>query len=104
MPSARSISMRVLGLAAGLALAASTGAVSAQSSPSIEVRVGQSVTFELPRRPMIIDSEDRQIATLVVLPDGHAQVTGVAAGHTRIIGRDIASLPMIFPVTVLAAP
>jgi hypothetical protein len=104
----RGIAWRALGLSVLLRL----GPAFAQNIPSeppaapvqiITVRVGETVTFMLPRRPMIINSENTDVATLVIRPDGAALVTGVSVGATRIIGRDIATLPMIFPVEVLAA-
>ena len=99
----RSSPLRVLGLAGCLAFGLSTGPAAAQTASGVEVRVGESVNYMLPRLPQIIDTEDHAIATMVVLPDGHARVTGIAVGRTRIIGRDISQLPMIFPVTVIPA-
>lgn len=91
---------------AGVAAVAAAGLqardASAQSG-GVEVRVGESVLFQLPRIAQIIDTEDHSVATMTVLPDGHARVTGVSEGRTRIIGRDLAQLPLIFPVTVTAA-
>ncbi len=99
----RSSFLRALGLAACVALGLSTGPAAAQTAGGVEVRVGESVNYMLPRLPQIIDTEDHSIATMVVLPDGHARVTGIAVGRTRIIGRDISQLPMTFPVTVIPA-
>lgn len=91
--------LRMVGL---LALSAAAGDASAQSS-AVEVHVGETVNFAIPRLPMFLDTEDHAVATLVVQPNGQARVTGVAVGHTRIIGRDFAEVPMVFPVTVLPA-
>ncbi len=99
----RSFAIRALGLAGCLALSLSGADASAQTASTIEVRVGETVSFALPRLVQIIDTEDHSIATMVVTPDGQARVTGVAAGRTRIVGRDIAQLPLIFPVTVVPA-
>ncbi len=76
----------------------------AQPAPAaVEVRVGETVTIDLPRPPMILGAEDESIARVVVLADGRAAVTGVAVGHTRVIGRDFAQVPLIYPVVVRAA-
>lgn len=85
----------VLPLALGASLA------SAQARP-LEVRVGDDTYLALPRQPRILGSEDDAIATVTVLPDGRARVHGVAAGRTRVIGRDFAELPMVFDVVVTA--
>jgi len=103
MMDRRSFAIRALGLAGCLALALSGADASAQTTTTVEVRVGETVSFALPRLVQIIDTEDHSIATMVVMPDGQARVTGVAVGRTRIIGRDIAQLPLIFPVTVIPA-
>ena len=79
------------------------GAASAQTTTTVEVRVGETVSFALPRLVQIIDTEDHAVATMIVTPDGHARVTGVSVGQTRIIGRDLAQIPLIFPVTVIPA-
>jgi len=92
----RSFAIRALGLAGCLALALSGADASAQTTSAVEVRVGETVSFALPRLVQIIDTEDHSIATMVVTPDGQARVT-------RIVGRDIAQLPLIFPVTVVPA-
>ncbi|TAK28513.1 MAG: hypothetical protein EPO40_13840 [Myxococcaceae bacterium] len=99
----RSFAIRALGLAGCLALGLSGADASAQTTAAVEVRVGETVSFALPRLVQIIDTEDHSIATMVVTPDGQARVTGVAVGRTRIVGRDIAQLPLIFPVTVVPA-
>jgi len=99
----RTFAIRVLGLAGCIALAMAGSEASAQTAQAVEVRVGETVSFALPRLAQIIDTEDHSIATMVVTPDGQARVTGVAAGRTRIIGRDLAQLPLIFPVTVFPA-
>ncbi len=103
MTDRRTFAIRALGLAGCFALAMAGSEASAQTAQPIEVRVGETVSFALPRLVQIIDTEDHAIATMVVTPDGHARVTGVAAGRTRIIGRDLAQLPLIFPVTVVPA-
>lgn len=103
MPTRRTFLVRALGLAGVVALAFSTGPAAAQNAGGVEVRVGESVNYQLPRLPQIIDTEDHAIATMVVLPDGQARITGVAVGRTRIIGRDISQLPMIFPINVIPA-
>lgn len=104
MPLHRSPLLRVLGLAGFVTLALSTGPAAAQTTASgVEVRVGESVLYQLPRLPQIIDTEDHAIATMTVLPTGQARITGVAVGRTRIIGRDISQMPMIFPITVIPA-
>lgn len=97
----RSFAIRAFGLAGCLALGLSGADASAQTAAAVEVRVGETVSFALPRLVQIIDTEDHAIATMVVTPDGQARVTGVAVGRTRIVGRDIAQLPLIFPVTVV---
>lgn len=93
----------VTGLLGFAALAWPGAGASAQTATDIEVRVGETVSFTLPRLAQIIDTEDHAIATMIVTPDGQARVTGVAPGRTRIIGRDLAQLPLIFPVTVSPA-
>jgi len=69
---------------------------------AITVAVGETVTFALPRQPQILGVEDPAIASLTVLPDGRARVTGRHEGRTRIVGRDNAQVPMIFEVKVVA--
>ncbi|MDB4929660.1 MAG: hypothetical protein JWM10_2144 [Myxococcaceae bacterium] len=91
----------LLGLLGLVGLA--TAPASAQTTSAIEVRVGETVSFTLPRLVQIIDTEDHAVATMVVTPDGHARITGVSEGRTRVIGRDLAQLPLIYPVTVVAA-
>jgi Flp pilus assembly secretin CpaC len=91
--------LRTLGFLGALALAAP--AATAQSR-AIEVKVGETVDFALPRQPQILGVENTSVATAVILPDGHARITGVSVGSTRLVGRDFAELPMIFPITVLA--
>jgi hypothetical protein len=91
----------LLGLLALVGLA--TAPASAQPASAIEVRVGETVNFSLPRLVQIIDPEDHAIATMIVTPDGQARVTGVSEGRTRIVGRDLAQLPLIYPVTVTPA-
>lgn len=103
MVDRRAFATRVLGLIGCAALAVTSGEASAQTTQAVEVRVGETVSFALPRLAQIIDTENHAVATMVVMPDGQARVTGVAAGRTRIIGRDISQLPMIFPVTVFPA-
>jgi Pilus formation protein N terminal region len=76
--------------------------VQAQAGDGVEVAVGQTTTIQLPRLPMMIDSENHAVATLTVLPDGSARVTGVAVGTTRIVGQDFASVPILFVVNVMA--
>ncbi|MFO0605493.1 MAG: pilus assembly protein N-terminal domain-containing protein [Polyangiales bacterium] len=84
-------------------LVGALAAVTAGAQPRpLEVRVGEEKTFPLPRQPQILGSEDPAIATVTVLPDGHAVVRGVSAGVTRIVGRDFGDVPMIFPVVVTA--
>ena len=85
-----------------LALATTATTAVAQQRP-IEVRVGETAEFTLPRQAMIIDSEDHSIATFELRPDGTAVVTGVAPGRTRIIGRDYAQMPFLYDVIVLPA-
>lgn len=92
-------SLRTLGFLGALALTAP--AATAQSR-AIEVKVGETVDFALPRQPQILGVENTSIATAAILPDGHARITGVAVGNTRLVGRDFAELPMIFPITVVA--
>jgi hypothetical protein len=99
----RGFAIRLVGLAGCAALALASGVAAAQTASAVEVRVGETVSFALPRIAQIIDTENHAVATMVVTPDGHARVTGVAPGTTRIIGRDLAQLPLIFPVTVLPA-
>lgn len=99
----RAFARCLLGLAGFGALAMAGADASAQTAHEIEVRVGETVSFTLPRLVQIIDTEDRSIATMIVTPDGQARVTGVAEGRTRIVGRDLAQLPLIYPVTVLPA-
>ncbi len=92
-----------LALAAPVALFALSAV--AQNSPDatpVEVAVGATVTVNIPRRPMIIDTENRAIATLEMQPDGTGRVTGVAVGDTRIIGQDFASVPILIPIRVVA--
>ena len=103
MINRRTFAVRLVGLAGCVALAMAAGEASAQTTPAIEVRVGETVNFALPRLAQIIDTEDHAIATMIVTPDGYARVTGVAVGRTRIIGRDLAQVPLIFPVTVFPA-
>ena len=67
------------------------------------MRVGETMSFALPRLVQIIDTEDHGIATMIVTPEGQARVTGVAEGRTRILGRDLAQLPLIYSVTVFPA-
>lgn len=86
-----------------LALRAARASAQSDASVGVEVAVGETVTIALPRSPMIIDSENRAVATFELLPDGTARVTGVSVGSTRIVGQDFASVPMIFPVRVIAA-
>jgi Pilus formation protein N terminal region len=69
----------------------------------IEITVGATVTVPIPRRPMIIDTEDHAIATFEMQNDGTARVTGVAVGRTRIVGQDYASVPILIPLNVVAA-
>lgn len=69
----------------------------------VRVKVGQTVKVALPRQPQIIGIEDTSIASMKVEGDGHALVTGLRPGKTRIIGRDFAELPIIIPVTVTSA-
>ena len=76
---------------------------SAQTPAEVAVAVGETVTFPLPRQPQIIGVEDPAIASLEVLPDGRARVTGRREGGTRIVGRDHAQVPMIIGVKVVAA-
>ena len=103
MTNRRAFTLRLLGLAGCVALALAAGEASAQTTQAIEVRVGETVSFALPRLAQIIDTEDHAVATMIVTPDGHARVTGVSVGQTRIIGRDFAQIPLIFPVTVIPA-
>ena len=70
------------------------------AAAGVKVKVGQTVTVPLPRQPKIIGIEDASIASMKVTDDGHAMVTGLRPGKTRIIGRDFAELPIIIPVTV----
>lgn len=79
--------------------------VSAQPSEltPVEIAVGATVTVPIPRRPMIIDTEDHAIATFEMQNDGTARVTGVAVGRTRIVGQDYASVPILIPLNVVAA-
>jgi hypothetical protein len=93
----------LLGLLALVGVAAAPAPAAAQSAQPIEVRVGETVSFALPRLVQIIDTEDHAVATMIVTPDGHVRVSGVAEGRTRIVGRDLAQIPLIFPVTVVAA-
>lgn len=99
----RAFTVRLLALAGCAALAMRGGAAAAQTSSEVEVRVGETASFALPRLAQTIDTEDHAIATMVVTPDGQVRVTGVAVGRTRILGRDLAQLPLIYPVTVLPA-
>lgn len=93
----RALPRLLLALALGVGLALVwTGAL----ADGVRVKVGKTVKITLPRQPQIVGVEDPSIATLKVLPDGHALVRGVRAGRTRIIGRDNAQLPFIIPVTV----
>jgi hypothetical protein len=91
-----------------LCIAGTTGLLSlcsivhAQADRGVEVAVGQTTVIQLPRMPMVIDSENHAVATLTVLPDGSARVTGVAVGSTRIVGQDFASVPIILVVNVVA--
>ena len=66
----------------------------------VKVKVGQTVKVPLPRQPKILGVEDPSIASLKVTPDGHALVTGLRQGRTRIVGRDFAELPIIIPLVV----
>lgn len=66
----------------------------------VRVKVGQTVKVPLPRQPKILGIEDASIASMTVTNDGHAMVSGLRPGKTRIIGRDFAELPIIIPVTV----
>ena len=91
-------------LAGVLGLLLVTAVAGAQPADAITVAVGETVTFALPRQPQIIGVEDATIASLEVLPDGHAKVTGRREGRTRIVGRDHAQVPMIFGVKVVAPP
>ena len=93
--------LRTLALLGSLAFALTTDAVSAQSR-AIEVKVGETVFFALPRQPQILGVENTAVATVAVLADGRAQITGVSVGTTRLVGRDFAELPMVFPITVTA--
>lgn len=96
---------RFLALATAAPLALFAVSALAQSSPDatpIEVTVGATVTVNIPRRPMIIDTESHAIATLEMQPDGTGRVTGVAVGDTRIIGQDYASVPILIPIRVVA--
>ncbi len=95
-----STSRRSFLVAVGLAALGGAGA-EAQPRP-LDVRVGEEKEFMLPRQPQILGSEDPAVATVRVLPDGHAVVRGVSAGATRIVGRDFGDVPMIFPVVVTA--
>ena len=104
MVQRRGFVMGLLGIAGCAALIGFGAEAVAQSAPeAIEVRVGETVSFALPRLVQIIDTEDHDIATMVVTPDGQARVTGVAPGRTRILGRDLAQLPLIYAVTVTPA-
>lgn len=89
--------------AAPLALAAPYAAAQSAEPTPVEVAVGAAVTVTIPRRPMIIDTEDHAVATLEMQPDGTGRVTGVAVGRTRIIGQDFASVPILIPIVVVAA-
>ena len=91
----------VLALLVAVPLALAASASRAQER-ALEVRVGDDAFLPLPRQPRIFGSEDEAIATVTVLPDGRARVHGVAPGRTRLVGRDFAELPMIFPVVVTA--
>jgi Flp pilus assembly secretin CpaC len=71
------------------------------SAAGVQVEVGRTVKIKLPRQPRIIGVEDPTIATLRLLPDGHALVTGRRIGRTRIIGRDFAEVPIIIKVAVV---
>lgn len=73
------------------------------TATAIEVHVGESTLFQLPRPPMIIGTEDPSIARVTVRPNGQVVVYGLTVGRTRIIGRDFAQRPLIFPVVVLEA-
>ncbi len=97
----RTFAIQALGLLGCIAMAMAGSKAFAQSTTAVEVRVGETVSFSLPRLVQIIDTEDHAIATIVVTPDGHVRVTGISEGRTRIVGRDLAQLPLIFPVTVL---
>jgi len=70
------------------------------AAAGVKVKVGQTVKVPLPRQPKILGIEDPSIASMKVTDDGHAMVTGLRPGKTRIIGRDFAELPIIIPVTV----
>jgi hypothetical protein len=73
------------------------------NAAGITVKAGQTVKLKLPRQPRIIGVENPAIAALKVLPDGHALLTGLRAGRTRIIGRDYAEVPIIIGVTVVSS-
>lgn len=104
---------RSLAAALSLAALALTAAPLAQPAPqppappaaatAVEVRVGETATVPLPRAPMIIGTEDESVARVTVLSDGRAAITGVSVGQTRVIGRDFAQVPIIFPVVVTSA-
>jgi Flp pilus assembly secretin CpaC len=68
------------------------------------VQVGETKSFALPRQPQIIGVEDPSIASMRVLPDGTARVTGLREGTTRIVGRDNAQVPIVIGVKVVAPP
>jgi hypothetical protein len=100
MPSRR----RLLAFALAAAPVVLAGAHAVAQSPDatpIEVAVGATVTVNIPRRPMIIDTENRAVATLEMQADGTGRVTGVAVGATRIIGQDFASVPILIPIRVV---
>jgi Flp pilus assembly secretin CpaC len=93
----RALPKTLLALVLGVGLALLwTGAL----ADSVRVKAGKTVKITLPRQPKIVSVEDPSIATLKVLPDGHALVQGRRPGRTRIIGRDFAEVPFIIPVTV----
>jgi hypothetical protein len=55
---------------------------------------------DVPRLLQTIGVEDETVASLTLLPDGHARVRGRRVGRTRIIGRDYAQVPIVIRVRV----
>lgn len=73
----------------------------AQIPQEVVVRVGKTVTVNLPRRPQRLSAENPSIASVTVAGNGTAKVTGHKVGTTRLVGRDDAQVPILISVRVV---
>ncbi len=97
-----SLTILLLGAAALIASSLAPTGATAQTPQKIIVKVGDSSKVVLGGKPKSARSENPAIATVLILPDGRVQVTGIAVGHTRLIGTKGNKQPLMLPITVQA--